>query len=277
MRLKPMLSIGVMLGLAGGLAYFLLGWLEIPGLNSQIDKLKGEVDRLDSEVTRLSSEVTRLEEENDRYEELNDDLNTTVTELTVINYNLTITAEELQRVADELNETVENSKQINEELESIAQFISSTAEDMGSTFESISNYLAEQIAANQELVEQSLENFYETKLTSWYCGYSLFFSDRAWVNNVNIAIPLTSIPEVIDYVDGAVLQELCIDENEFAQYMQNTYGGSFTSRNLEQAVFVVGQRAKDYYFPEIGESGITQPEWAAADFKCEKLSRPFVI
>jgi outer membrane murein-binding lipoprotein Lpp len=47
--------------LVGGLAYFFSGWLEIPGLNNQID-------RLEDEVNRLSSEVDRLEAENDRYE-----------------------------------------------------------------------------------------------------------------------------------------------------------------------------------------------------------------
>jgi len=44
-RMKSIMLVGTGLGLAGGLAYFLLEWLEIPGLTAQIDRLEGEVSR----------------------------------------------------------------------------------------------------------------------------------------------------------------------------------------------------------------------------------------
>lgn len=44
-RLKSVMVVGTVLGLAGGLAYFLLQWFEIPGLEAQIDRLRGEVRR----------------------------------------------------------------------------------------------------------------------------------------------------------------------------------------------------------------------------------------
>lgn len=42
-RIKSMMVVGSGLALAGGLAYFLLEWFEMPGLQAQIDRLEGEV------------------------------------------------------------------------------------------------------------------------------------------------------------------------------------------------------------------------------------------
>ena len=42
-RIKSLMVVGTVLGLAGGLAYFLLQWFEIPGLEAQIERLKDQV------------------------------------------------------------------------------------------------------------------------------------------------------------------------------------------------------------------------------------------
>lgn len=95
---KAKIAVGcVVFLLAGAMAYFLLNWLEVPGLNAQIARLEAEVDRLSGEVNRLSAE-------NDRFEALNDQLNTTVTDLKVINADLNDTATRLEIVNEELSE-----------------------------------------------------------------------------------------------------------------------------------------------------------------------------
>jgi hypothetical protein len=84
--LCTMVSGFLLLVLVGGLAaYFFSGWLEIPDLNNQIDRLEAEVHRLTTEVDRL------LEAEKDRYESsllTNDgNLNRTVQECTTTTGN----------------------------------------------------------------------------------------------------------------------------------------------------------------------------------------------
>ena len=275
-RWKPILILTVMLGLAGGLAYFLLSWLEIPGMNAQIDRLEAEVDRLGSEVDRLESQVDRLGVENERYEDLNDKLNTSVAELQVINTNLTVSIAELEALSISLNASVVEYKKANAELSTVVAFLNNTANDLGTTFDSITSYLSDQISANQALVLQSMENYYRAQVSNWDCDYRNVFLGKLWASNFNIEISFADRQEVIDYVASNVLDELCIDKAEFTQYLEANYD-LLTSAKLVSAVTVVTQQALDFYFPEDGEVGLSHGEWATADFKCENLERKYQI
>ena len=117
---KPVLGIvaALFLTTSGAAAYFLNGFLKIPGLESQIERLNVQVDRLNTEIDRLSGEVDRLELENDRYESLNDYLNSTVIRFQEVNEDLNMTAIRLEDVAGDLNVT---NQELLERIEDLAE------------------------------------------------------------------------------------------------------------------------------------------------------------
>jgi methyl-accepting chemotaxis protein len=103
---KPFLGIvAALLLTTSGAAFFLTGWLKIPGLTTQIQELEVQVGRLNAEIGRLSGEVDRLETQNDRYESLNEQLNQTVAEFEILTDELNATVLELEDIADQLNAT----------------------------------------------------------------------------------------------------------------------------------------------------------------------------
>jgi predicted nucleic acid-binding Zn-ribbon protein len=124
---KPVLAIvaALFLTTSGAAAYFLNGWLKIPGLESQIERLNVQVERLNTEIDRLSGEIDRLEVENDRYESLNNYLNSTVVRFQELNEDLNKTTIRLEDVADDLNATnqelLEKIKDLAEENDEYAQ------------------------------------------------------------------------------------------------------------------------------------------------------------
>ena len=52
-RMKSIMVVGTTLGLAGGLAYFLLKFFEIPGLEAEIDRLENEVSSKEADDSLL--------------------------------------------------------------------------------------------------------------------------------------------------------------------------------------------------------------------------------
>eukprot|EP00980_Cylindrotheca_fusiformis_P019686 scaffold6870_cov121-Cylindrotheca_fusiformis.AAC.13 len=89
----------ILLAAAMSLSAYFAGWLNIPGLNSEIDRLEDEVDR-------LTLEVNKLQEENARYQLLNNELNSTVTDLReLIGVDLVEATTRLKQANEDLSET----------------------------------------------------------------------------------------------------------------------------------------------------------------------------
>jgi hypothetical protein len=345
--------------LVGGLAYFFSGWLGIPGLNNQID-------RLEAEVNRLSTEVDRLEAENDRYESLNDNLNITVQDFQELNEQLNSTTNRLETINKQLNATnrefsqriddlmqeneeyaslnsglnattVELSSQllrfqtaiadlilenaalinvsdeltnltsslqgvsqdqnvtllaleltlteialendrlegVNSDLSTIVSFFNETSTGLDDSLQQVTEFLAGQISTNRILVLDSLENAYRQRVSNWDCDYREVFREMDYGADFDLLIPESDWSSVVSYVDTRVLQELCLNDSDFNQYLQDTYPSGLTSNRFITAITIYTTEALDWYFPETEEDGISPSEWADARYQCENLPTPF--
>eukprot|EP00980_Cylindrotheca_fusiformis_P002091 scaffold470_cov98-Cylindrotheca_fusiformis.AAC.3 len=256
-RAKTFMVCGVYLVLIGGLIYFVLNWLEIPGLNEQIDRLKGEVDR--------------LEAENERYSDLNDQLNVTVRGLDETADELNITVTELNASANVLSGEVEELRKINSDLRSISDFLNSTANKLDKSYNEIKESLVKHIEANKVLTMARYKNQMQGRITNWQCNFGARFRTEAFANILTLDIPASSWTEVSGYVSERVLEELCLDDADFERFLQEKYS-SWNAKNLFQAVSAYTETAFDWYFPNEGEDGLTPDDWSKANFDCQQLT-----
>lgn len=270
----------------GGMAIMLIAatgggiwsWLQIPGLNSQIEELEKQVDRLETEVDRL-------ETQNDRYEMLNSQLNRTAAELEETNIELRFTADRLEFSVENLNNTVFDLEQVNRdltaenvryaelnaELTTILDFLNETAENLNESYEAIVSFLAEQITANRVLVLLSLENTYDQQLMNWDCAFRDVFRGQAFITNEDIPIG-DDLPAVLTHVEEEILSEICIDTDDFEAFLNTRYSlGSLTVNQLYQGVAVYVLAVMNYYFPDDGEPGLTPDDWAQAEYRCSNV------
>lgn len=251
----------------------IFGWLQIPGLNTQIQ-------RLNAEVKRLEGQVDRLEEQNDRFEDSNDRLNTTVGNLQRVNEELGNSTAHLEILVLELNQSWaelnhlandlanENDRfeSINEDLFTVVSFLNST------TFESLETivaFLEQQIKLQQSLVLRSLETSYQTSLTSWDCGLRGRFPGASFVEDETQPIG-DAWPSILNYVDGRVLQSWCLDRADYERFMRADESFSLASIVSRTGDYL--QAAVNYYFR--GE--VSADEWAQANFECSGIT-PFVF
>ena len=153
---KPLLSmIFLILLMLGLLGYFLNGWLMIPQLRKEIERLESQVDRLNVEVDRLGSE-------NDRYQSLNDQLNATVVELGDIVEDLNTTIIQLEYIKNDLNVT---NKQLGQRVEDLSQQNESYSK-LNENLNYTAGYLMAEVMILKETLEQLiLENDSLSNLT----------------------------------------------------------------------------------------------------------------
>lgn len=241
--------------------------------NSIYEDLNNEVSvtskQLNASVAELTAKVGDLEKlnqdlttRNGIYEDLNDELKSTSNQL-----NASVTA---------LTTQVDDLEKINQDLYSVVEFLNETTDELGETFEEITAYLANQIESNKVIVLMNLENAMRQRVLTWDCNYGAIFGQYEWGSNLNLVIPASAWSEVSAYVNEHVLEELCLSEDDFQQYLSDTYS-VWTSRILFSAVTGYSTTALDWYFPEQGEVGLSHDEWAAASFDCEKLASKFTI
>lgn len=156
---KPLIGLLVVL-LFGTTALLSFKWLEIPGLNEQIQRLEAQVqnltlqvDRLEEQVDRLGGEVDRLEEENDRLEENIAQLKENLDNYEDQNKQLNDTLQEYEEIINDLNETVHEFREQNEELqEQLDNF-----EDLNDDLNSTAQELAKQVDRLEDVVEDLQE------------------------------------------------------------------------------------------------------------------------
>ncbi|CAJ1967043.1 unnamed protein product [Cylindrotheca closterium] len=269
---KSALLCGTGLCLAGGLAYFVMEWFEIPGLNAQIDRLEGEVDKLSAE--------------NDRFGQLNNELNATVTVLQNITDDLNQTAIRLEDTNQELSSRiitleeqnqffVEQNEQLSgtiDDLATIATYLNDTAlSGLDNSLEQISGLLANQIIANQEIVLRSLEYTLIQRVDNWNCDYNTVYSEKPYVEDYNAVIPESDFDQIMAYLGNLVLDELCLSLDDFKRYLEQPMYSPLTSIKLVSAMKLYTTEALDWYFPERNESGLTHEQWSEASFECKNL------
>lgn len=252
------------------------------------DKLKIEVESLQSEVGRLGVVVNELSIENDRFRQINGYLNSTVTELQGVNSGLNKSVAELTNSVTGLNMTVlilneqnqvlsgENDRfrELNGQLSTITSFLNETTAGLNSSYETLTRTLAEQIIANRVLLLLNMETSYQTKLDRWDCSYRDRFRGQPFVTNEDAPIGLASVGTVYGFVEEKILSEVCADTSDFTRFVSSKYGQeTMTSNQLYQGVEIYIGALLNYYFPDSGESGLTQQDWASANYDCANVPK----
>jgi len=277
-------------------------------LNATVTELEGISDGLNITKIELFKRVQELTAENEKYSDMNQELNNTavrlaqevdffeaaIAKLVLENgalANLTEGLEglttELGTLTNEQNKTLfgiydvlygltsENNRleSLNKDLVRIVGFLNETSLGLDDSLQQVTDFLTDQIAANQVLALASLENTFRQRVLSWDCAYRDYFREQAFGQDFNVLI--TNVTGVVDYVDERVLSELCLDKVEFEEYLRQEYPEGLNSFRLMRGVDDYTTKALDYYFPEVNETGIAPEAWAEASYDCQKLQSSF--
>ena len=254
----------------------------------------------------LEQQIEDLTEENENYAELNQALNTTAnmlaTEIELFAQELLLLAQENEALAglsDSLESLTENLGDLtveqgetltvlqdtlngftnendrlqehNDNLVLLIDFLNETSLGLDDSLQQVTEFLSEQITANKQLVLNNLEISYKQRLNSWDCDYRDNFRETAFGQNFDLRI--TDLSRVLEYVDERILSELCLDEDDFEDYLDSLYpDGVITTYRLMRAVNLYTTDAIDFYFPEPGETGLSIEDWSDASYDCENLS-----
>jgi methyl-accepting chemotaxis protein len=281
-------------------------------LQNVTDDLEDVTVDLNTTNQELANQVDELEEKNEAYVALNKELNNTVAELAAeVDYfkvaladlasqnvalsnmttSLEILTEQLTNTSIDQNETLttlqeflqnliqqnDRLEEINADLVTLVNFLNETSTGIGSSLEEITTFLSDQININQQLVLLGLESTYWQRVQMWDCDYRDVFRDQPFGGNYTIPIDKESqLPAVLDYIDQRVLSQICLDVDDFSNFVSAEYpNGIITSNQMIRAVVLYSDLALSYFFPEQEEQGVTLEEWAQSSFQCELLPRPF--
>lgn len=246
---------------------------QVETLTKNVEDLNATADRLEGEVDRLEDEVDNLETQNDRLEGLVDSLTNETSTLK----NLTdVLQENVDRLEDKIGSLETENTRLEDNisnLETVVGFLDEVAGNIDETYEQLASFLAEQITTNRLLVTETLQNTYHQRVANWDCALRDTFVLEAFASDENLAIPNNLMSDVMDFVDERVLSDLCLDLNDFQNYLTDRYGnGDITTSRLVTSVQRYTWDALDYYFPEDGEEGLTGEDWATAEYDCGKLT-----
>jgi peptidoglycan hydrolase CwlO-like protein len=227
-------------------------------LEDQVDRLEGEVDDLTAQNDRLEDLVGSLTNETDRLSELTDFLEENVNRL---EGNIGSLETENNRLENNIAD-----------LRTVISFWDEVTDKSDETYVEMTTFLAQQISTNRLLVLEALQNTYHQRVANWDCALKDQFALEAFANDDNLPIPQDRVNEVLAYVDERVLSELCLDKNDFEEYLEDAYTiNDINTNRLVASVQRYTWSAIDYYFPESGESGLAAEDWAAAEYDCGKL------
>jgi len=285
--------------------------------NSTVDTLEDANDQLNATNQALMNQVQLLNLENERYEELNKDLNGTKFELsnkvstlqstvsnlhlengalndttlllTELNLNLNnltdtqnTTLFELKSTLQDFTKENDRLEELNNELTTIVDFLNQTSQDVDNSLDQITSFLSSEIESRTNVYLANLKVLYQNKIEDWRCDYESVFGNRAFGNNYNL--PIDNVTQVVKWVDDRVLDELCLDPQNFNQYLAHEHTSNIFARNqtgfnsisLIQATYKYTTAALDYYFPNEGEVGLDNQDWRDAGYDCDYLKDSYV-
>mmetsp|Transcript_55746 Transcript_55746/g.84374 ORF Transcript_55746/g.84374 Transcript_55746/m.84374 type:complete len:572 (+) Transcript_55746:85-1800(+) len=242
------------------------------GLSAEVQSLQGNLDEFLINVAKLILETANANGYLDALEDL--------TSLNEIPTNPKVTVKALEASFEQLEEETTRLNSLNYKLQTVVGFLNETSATEDS-LEQITANLTEQIVANRALVVDTLEISSRSWLSHWDCDYRDVFGDRTFAGDFDVLIPADEIDGVVDYVDGRILQKLCLSEAEFRMFLLLTFPDGLTSNQLITAVTTYMSAALDWYFPSSDAAadqampGVSQDMWAAAGYQCPNLESQF--
>jgi len=259
-------------------------------LNTTANRLEAQVDELEIINDELSLENERFRQLNDELKESTDELalevgklEENVGDLTARNAelrNLTIVLQgETDRLGDQvdsLNTTAASLAQENERLQSlnsnlatIVGFLNETNGEITETLEGVTEFLADQIVGNRQLLLANLENSFSSQINNWDCAFRDTFRGESFILDEDSPIGINNVGEVLAHVEDRILSEFCANRIDFENYLEGRYGLSgMTANQLYQGVAIYTNDVLNYYFPDPGRPGLTPDDWAEAGYDC---------
>ena len=287
------------------------------GLSSNVQELANEVQYFQDSLQSLSDEHSILKNTTNALQELaNQFANTT------INQNETLTV--LKQTLNGFSKENDRLEQFNTNLMDGLSYLNTTlAQGIDTSLEEITLVLGKQVQQQQILTIKQLEISYRQIIENWDCNYNVVFNNQEFGSNYNIPIPITStdtntdinsiniLPlDVRDYIQERVLSKLCLNIDDFSNYLNNQYSNTdgtiiITSNQLIRSTVLYANEALNYYFSKNtgigdGESSdgggdidgdddddddeattasnemLLLSDWINAGFRCELLEIPFI-
>lgn len=243
------------------------------GLQANVAQLGGEVAFFKEALEELSAEHSILKTTTTALQDLANTFSSTTIEQGETVAVLKETLEAFQAENDRLED-------FNEKLESGLNYLNETlfangniVESSAATLSDISEALGERVQQQQRSTLQQLEISYRQLLTAWDCDYRDVFRSEPFGQDFDAVISGVPLPaDVRTYLDDRVLSRMCLDLQDFEEYLSSTVAGGVTSNQLIRAVVLYTEDAMQYFFDG---SEIPMSEWIDAGFRCDLLESPF--
>lgn len=157
---------------------------------------------------------------------------------------------------------------LNSNLEILVGFLNETSGEITETLEGITEFLAEQIVGNRQLLLENLQNSFSSQINSWDCAFRDTFRGESFILDEDSPIGI-NVGEVLAHVEDRILSEFCVDRVDFENYLERRYGLlDMTTNQWYQGVAIYTNDVLNYYFPDPGRPGLTPNDWAEADYDC---------
>lgn len=252
------------------------------GLQANVAELATEVDLFQEALEELSNEHSILKTTTSQLQ----DLAATFTNTTIDqNQTLTVLKETLEAFQVENDRLEDFNKKLeiglnylNETLFANGNLVESSAVTLGE----ITEVLGEQVQQQQRSSRFQLEISYRQVMAGWDCDYPVIFRTEPYGQDYDSVMPSNGgnlLPsDVQTYINERVLSKMCLDPNDFNNYLSSTVSSNgVTSNQLMRAVVLYTDDAMKYYFPadEDDANGVTLDQWIDASFRCGLLDNPF--
>mmetsp|Transcript_22943 Transcript_22943/g.33865 ORF Transcript_22943/g.33865 Transcript_22943/m.33865 type:complete len:529 (+) Transcript_22943:77-1663(+) len=246
------------------------------------DDLNQTVLFLKGEVTELDQIIEELAETNSELEFFVDKLANETAELSLLNSELNSTVVEFQAEIVTMAGEIDRLDNLTQNLATMVSFLNETNLAIDQSIDTFVSGVANQIVASRVMAMGSLENFYRQRTSLWDCDFREYFLLEPFVAvDRNAPIGASSFPEVLDYIQAKVFDDLCLDSTKFKVFLvDDIYIDSIDTpsdvsfNEIQRAVGFYTDMAMSYYF----ESDTIDPTmWAEANFKCENLPPALLI
>jgi len=228
-------------------------------LSGSMVELESQAESLSKQRKQLNTEVGNLDDKINSLKDFNDEMATNMIAMSDEKDNLEARSDQLGKA--------------NQALTNVVDFLNETTFDFDQSVESVAGFLDKEIHNYRNLNLISIQHTYEHRTTHWDCNYNDWFGDSEFSKDADIIIPENKVNKVFEYIGKHVLDDLCLDTEDFKSYVNQLNSDELTTNGLVKAVDSYTETALNYYFPEKNnEFALTIEEWVAAKYKCDNLN-----
>ena len=154
--------------------------------NAEYASLNGDLNattlHLGLQIDRLEDIAGNITNSNRELRELNSELKNETARLTNIKDDLDDSVTMLEEQVDGLSVETGRLASLNADLTLVVSFLNETAFGIQGTYEEMTEFLVEQITANQVVAVGTLQNLYMQKISRWDCDFQFILHDKAICN-----------------------------------------------------------------------------------------------